>query len=422
MKTRIISLSIVLLMGVSAWADDVWSVFDYCNLNGYVGSYCLAPAPTDVYAIDLGLPSGVKWASCNVGAEKPSDYGYYYAWGEILPKRDYLWKTYEYYNRENKVTKYCTTASYGDNGFVDNKIVLELEDDAASANWGSNWRMPTHKEWMELIDSCNWIWASQNGIRGYQVISKINGNSIFLPIAGMAYDYTDSIGCYWCSSLDEDSPYYAKYIHFTSINMPTTEDHWSRSDGLSVRPVCSVPSSTSGEALLTSKDCFVLTLYADGCDRANVIKCNAGQQVNITATKDIHRHFVRWTDGNTDNPRLVTVTKDTTFTAEFAFNQYAISAEVNDANRGRVEGSAVVTYPSDITLIAIANYGFHFAHWGDYQYLPPDWNLVWNTDNPRTVHVTSDATYTAVFEKNTYTITAQSANGIYGSVFAPSQA
>ena len=159
-------------------------------------------------------------------------------------------------------------------------------------------------------------------------------------------------------------------------------------------------------------DHLTLTLYADGCESANTILCDAGQQMNITAVpENAHRHFVRWSDGNTDNPRLVTVMQDMTLTAEFAFNQYTVSADVNDTERGYVVGGATVTYPNNVTLTATANYGYHFVRWTD-----------WNTDNPRTVQVTGDAAYTAVFEKNTYTITAQSANSIQGNVYAPYQA
>ena len=157
---------------------------------------------------------------------------------------------------------------------------------------------------------------------------------------------------------------------------------------------------------------YTFTLYSDGCESANVIKCNSGQQINVSAIpENEHRHFVRWTDGNTDNPRLVTVTQDMTMTAEFAYNQYTISTEVNDAERGSVSGGITVDYLNEVTLTATANYGYHFARWTD-----------WNTDNPRTVQVLGDATYSAVFEKNTYTITAQSANDIQGYVSAPSQA
>ena len=161
---------------------------------------------------------------------------------------------------------------------------------------------------------------------------------------------------------------------------------------------------------------LTLTLYADDCESANVIKCNSGQKINVSAIpENEHRHFVRWTDGNTDNPRLVTVTKDTTLTTEFAINQYTISTEVNDAERGSVSGGTTADYFSEVTLTATANYGYHFVRWTDREGYWADWN----TDNPRTVQVLGDTTYSAVFEKNMYTITAQSANDIQGSVSAP---
>ena len=240
MKAKVLSLCLALLVGVSAWADDVWNynVYDDCSKNGYEGGF--TPAPADVQAVDLGLPSGIKWASCNVGAEKPEDYGNYYAWGEVLPKEDYSLATYKYANGYDKLTKYCNNASYGDNGFTDNKTTLEPEDDAAHVNWGGSWRMPTDAEWAELIANCTWTWTTQNGINGYQVTGKTNSNSIFLPAAGFR-DATDLSlvgydGDYWSSSLCEYGPYYAWYLYFGSDSV--RRNYNIRFYGLSVRPVC----------------------------------------------------------------------------------------------------------------------------------------------------------------------------------------
>ena len=310
-------LSIALLMGVSVWANNVWNynVYDDCSKNGYKVE--ISPAPAGVQAVDLGLPSGIKWASCNVGAEKPEDYGNYYAWGEVSPKENYSWETYRYANEEVKFTKYCTNADYGDNGFTDNKTTLDPEDDAAHVNWGGSWRMPTAAEMDELLENCTWTWTTQNGVNGYQVASKTNGNSIFLPAAGLRYDdvlhAVNTAGFYFSSSLlDTDYPGYALSSYFDSTGVHRDND--MRRTGRTIRPVCSSNSIPSyvDNAVVT------LTFYADGCGSANVIKCNVGQQVNIMAVPKEYRHFVRWTDGNTDNPRLVTVTKDMTFTAEFA--------------------------------------------------------------------------------------------------------
>ncbi len=139
--------------------------------------------------------------------------------------------------------------------------------------------------------------------------------------------------------------------------------------------------------------------------------CRNNSTAIISATAQYGYHFTQWNDGNTDNPRTVQITKDITYTAYFAPNQYTISTEVNDAERGSVSGAATTDYLNNVTLTAVPNYGYHFVRWTD-----------WNTDNPRTVQVTGDATYTAVFEKNTYTITAQSANNVQGYVYAPYQA
>ena len=243
MRTKFISLCIALLVGVSAWADDVWNynVYDDCSKNGYKGGY--VPAPADVQAVDLGLPSGIKWASCNIGAEKPEDYGNYYAWGEVVPKENYSWDTYKYANgtswKDPKLTKYCTKASYGDNGFTDNKTTLDPEDDAACANWGGSWRMPIDAEWQELKDNCTWTWTTQNGINGYRVASKTNSNSIFLPAAGCRNDTSLSLvgGCfYWSSSLYQYGPNSAWYLYFGSGLVKW--DVSSRGSGRSVRPVC----------------------------------------------------------------------------------------------------------------------------------------------------------------------------------------
>ena len=235
-------LSIALLVGVSVWANNAWNynVYDDCSKNGYKGGTS-APIPAGVQAVDLGLPSGIKWASCNVGAEKPEDYGNYYAWGEILPKDYYDFGTYKYANgASDELTKYCNNASYGDNGFTDNKTTLEPEDDAAHVNWGGSWRMPTDAEWQELRDNCTWTWTTQNGINGYQVTSQKNSNSIFLPAAGFRND-TDlsgvgDYGNYWSSSLNENYPYHAWYLYFGPDAVGRS--YYYRCSGQSVRPVC----------------------------------------------------------------------------------------------------------------------------------------------------------------------------------------
>ncbi|MBR6376052.1 MAG: hypothetical protein IKR91_07460, partial [Alloprevotella sp.] len=103
----------------------------------------LTPAGKAAQMVDLGLPSGTLWADRNVGADKPEAYGSYFAWGETVPKSDYSWSTYKYGTADSELTKYCSESSYGKDGYTDKFIELELQDDAASVNWGGNWRMPS---------------------------------------------------------------------------------------------------------------------------------------------------------------------------------------------------------------------------------------------------------------------------------------
>ncbi len=188
--------------------------------------------------VSLGLPSGTKWATCNVGATKPEEYGNYYAWGETTTKNDYSWATYKYGSGYDALTKYNTDSNYGT---VDNKTTLEASDDAATTNWGSAWRMPTDGEWTELRENCEWKWTDSyqtTGVAGYWVTGK-NGNTIFLPAAGCRnIDYLVSAGNsgnYWSSSLSAGYPGNAWYANFRSDSV--LRYYYDRYFGLSVRPV-----------------------------------------------------------------------------------------------------------------------------------------------------------------------------------------
>ena len=167
--------------------------------------------------VDLGL--SVKWATCNVGANKPEDYGDYFAWGETKPKNNYSNSNYSY--------------SY-------NYTTLPLSADAARANWGGSWRMPTRAEQDELLEQCTWTWTTQNGVNGYKVTSNKNGNSIFLPAAGYRYGSSlynaGSYGSIWSSSLSTYRTGDACCLYFNSSNVSWHYDY--RYFGPSVRPVC----------------------------------------------------------------------------------------------------------------------------------------------------------------------------------------
>ncbi len=189
--------------------------------------------------IDLGLPSGLLWATCNVGAEAPEDYGDYFAWGETQPKSIYNWSTYQYCNGSNNtLTRYCNKSSYGYNGFTDNLTTLLPEDDVATANWGSGWCMPTEEEWQELYQNTTHTWTNLKGVNGRLFIAS-NGNSLFLPAAGyrdgISLYHVGSYGLYWSSSLGMDFPYHAWSFSFDSGSCGM--DYGTRLNGFTVRPI-----------------------------------------------------------------------------------------------------------------------------------------------------------------------------------------
>ncbi|MBQ2292428.1 MAG: hypothetical protein II245_02000 [Bacteroidaceae bacterium] len=189
--------------------------------------------------VDLGLPSGTLWATCNVGANSPEEYGDYFAWGETEPKSNYTWSTYKYRRKGYAtITKYCTDSYYGT---VDNKKELEPSDDAATVNWGSGWQMPSYEQFKELIiyGYATRTWTTMNGKYGRKITSKSNGNSIFLPAAGYRSGTSlynaGSYGYYWSRSLNAGDSLYAYYLYFSSSDISTYNNY--RCYGQSVRPV-----------------------------------------------------------------------------------------------------------------------------------------------------------------------------------------
>ena len=231
------------------------------ELKGSIGGGGTTPGggetPSTMEYVDLGLPSGLKWAKCNLGASKPSDYGDYYAWGETAPKADYTWATYKWMQAGQSDWKYITKYTFADghtkciwydssgNFIGDNLTTLRPADDAATQQLGSPWRMPTVDEQEELITKCTWTWTTQDGVNGYQVDGP-NGNAIFLPAAGLrsgsALGSAGSRGFYLSNSHSSHSSHSTSRndvvfrIYFYS-NGQHSMDTYLRCLGYSVRPV-----------------------------------------------------------------------------------------------------------------------------------------------------------------------------------------
>ena len=191
--------------------------------------------------VNLGLPSGTKWATMNIGANKFTDYGNYYAWGETNIKSTYNWDNYKYYGGTSdyityKVTKYCTNSKHGS---VDNKKELVYSDDAATKEWGTKWQIPSISQWAELMDNCSWEWVRQDNVFGIMVVSRINGKKLFLPAAGI-YEKSSlkelgSRGVYQSRTLETSDNAYSQVAVFHSENW--FDGITERYRGTVIRPV-----------------------------------------------------------------------------------------------------------------------------------------------------------------------------------------
>lgn len=189
--------------------------------------------------VDLGL--SVKWATCNMGADSPEEYGNFYSWGETWTKDEYTWFTYGFGNGDNRqrqLSKYNLNRSYGP---VDNMTTLDFSDDVAIVKWGAPWHVPSKENMEELRTKCKWTWTTLNGVKGYRVTSKVKGytdRSIFLPAAGlMQMDFLTNDGyrgVYWANSITKDS-FSATVLVIEE--MRPYESSASRELGCCIRPV-----------------------------------------------------------------------------------------------------------------------------------------------------------------------------------------
>lgn len=184
------------------------------------------PDENHPHAIDLALPSGTKWSCCNVGAKTVLESGGYYAWGETSAKKNFTWKTYKH-------------GSSNSNVYDIGSDIAGTKYDAATANWGATWCIPTQAQCKELIDYCTSVWTGLNGKNGRIFVGE-NGNAIFIPAAG--HYWSDEIvygtvrGCYWSSTLNDDYPNFGRVLSFGNTGNAYI-DNQDRCDGLNIRPV-----------------------------------------------------------------------------------------------------------------------------------------------------------------------------------------
>lgn len=202
--------------------------------------------------VDLGLPSGTKWATANIGASVPEDYGNYYAWGETEIKEDYSWSTYKYFFDNNG-----DNVPYDDNWRVESGELKDIgcniagtQYDVAHMKWGDSWKIPTSAQMDELQNKeyCEWTWTLLNGVKGYIITSKLNGKSMFLPACGVFYktkqQHMNTDGHYWLSTSETSNNFYADYLIFSSDSYETRhkselfQEYNGRNHGRAIRPVC----------------------------------------------------------------------------------------------------------------------------------------------------------------------------------------
>ena len=228
-------------------SDGRISIDDVTGLINQLLTQNNNPQPAEGDWVDLGLPSGTIWATRNVGASSPEDYGDYFAWGETVPKSYYDYDTYKWWQEgyyeangyfHSGYTKYCTISFAGFDGFVDNKTELDPSDDAACAHYPGG-RMPSWEQIEELCNNCTSQWTQRNGVNG-RLVTGPNGNTMFLPAAGRRWrgslNEVGSFGCYWSRTLYSDSPDRVYGLHFYSGNVYWNQYH-ARDDGFPVRAV-----------------------------------------------------------------------------------------------------------------------------------------------------------------------------------------
>ena len=293
--------------------------------------------------VDLGL--SVKWASFNLGATKPEEYGYYFAWGETEPKEKYTWENYKFSDSGDSWTNVTLSKynTYENRGPIDNKTVLDPEDDAVTENLGGGLRMATYAEWEELMTNCIWEWTTLNGVSGRKVTGNMSGYTdkwIFLPAAGLMYASPNSVGYggyYWSSSLNHP-PYNAYWVNLYSDYVGWYLDG-NRCTGLSIRPVLDNPDYVRVTGITLNKT--ALSLYT-------------GQNEQLVATlipSNANNKTITWTSSNSS---VATVDQNGKVTAVSSGN--AVIRAISNAPAAISSACNVtVVAPVDLSLSGSAN-------------------------------------------------------------------
>ena len=347
--------------------------------NGYLTAGIEVAISTVNNYVDLGLPSGTLWATFNVGATTPEGYGDCFAWGETEPKDAYTLDNYQHcMGTEYTYTKYCNNSYFGYNGFTDNLTTLLPGDDAATANWGSGWRMPTQAEFHELIDNTTNTWTTQNGVNGW--LFTANGNSLFLPAAGYSVDGSHSEyggeGNYWSSSLNtgDDGPGNAWGLFFQSDWNDCYVEIGARDYGLSVRPVYVGSQNTS----------FNVDATANPTVGGNVTGAGSytqGASCTLTATANTGYTFSNWTENG------VVVSTSATYTFTVNANRTLV-ANFDHAYVDLGLPSGTLWATCNVGTTTPEGYGYYFA-WGETTpYTAGNYTY---SDNPATLPSDHDA-------------------------------
>jgi hypothetical protein len=253
MKKNLLALSIALLSFSATFLTSCEKEDkDAISMNDVnVGAKPINVNGKDYEVVDLGLTTGVLWATCNMGASSPEETGLLFAWGENTTKQSYEWGNYGWSNGDElSIYKYCTNAQYGT---VDNKTTLELADEAPNATLGEGWRIPSESDFRDLLTTrnCTAKWCKLNGVGGYlftSVRKGYEGNSIFIPLAGMLDHnktrFAGQYGWYWCNTLYYDSENQKSitteasvlWLEHTDIDNHIIKSR-PRSVGLPIRPI-----------------------------------------------------------------------------------------------------------------------------------------------------------------------------------------